>query len=69
MLGALLKDVKGIMVQQTKNIQAARQIWFTDIEGILQMQPTLKAYIKEATTLEKAGKKVGLKKPIEFYMT
>ena len=68
MQGALLKDVKGIMVQQTKNVQAARQIRFTDIEGVLKMKPTLKAYIKEATTLGKAGKKVGLKKTSEFYM-
>ena len=68
MQGALLKDVKGIMVQQTKNVQAARQIRFTDIEGILKMKPTLKAYIKEATKLEKAGIKVGLKKTSEFYM-
>jgi len=68
MQGALLKDVKGIMVQQTKNVQAARQIRFTDIEGILKMKPTLKAYIKESTTLEKAGKKIALKKTSEFYI-
>src|SRR5215470_3607468 len=46
--GALLKDAKGILVQQTENVQAARQIRFTNFREIVKMEPTLKAYIKEA---------------------
>src|SRR5262245_60783371 len=46
--GALLKDVKGILVQQTEHVQAARQIRFTNVREIVKMETTLKAYIKEA---------------------
>lgn len=66
--GALLKDAKGILVQQTENVQAARQIRFTNIGEITNMEPTLKAYIKEAIKLEKEGVKVPLKKTSEFKM-
>jgi uncharacterized protein YdeI (YjbR/CyaY-like superfamily) len=62
--GALLKDPKGILIQQTKNVQAARQIRFTNLREIVQMEPTLKAYIKEAK--EKAGLEVSYKKTSEF---
>jgi uncharacterized protein YdeI (YjbR/CyaY-like superfamily) len=62
--GALLKDPKGILVQQTENVQAARQIRFTNIREIVEMEPTLKAYIKEAK--EKAGLEVDYKKTSEF---
>lgn len=64
--GALLKDAKGILVQQTKNVQAARQIRFTKIGEIVKLESTLKAYIKEAIEVEKAGLKVPLKKTTEF---
>jgi uncharacterized protein YdeI (YjbR/CyaY-like superfamily) len=64
--GALLKDPKGILVQQTKNVQAARQIRFTNIKDILKMEPIVKAYIKEAIKAEKAGLKVKFKKTKEF---
>jgi uncharacterized protein YdeI (YjbR/CyaY-like superfamily) len=64
--GALLKDAKGILVQQTENVQAARQIRFTNIWEIGEMEPVLKAYIKEAIEVEKAGLKVKLKKTEEF---
>jgi uncharacterized protein YdeI (YjbR/CyaY-like superfamily) len=64
--GALLKDAKGILVQQTKNVQAARQIRFTNIREIVKMKPILKAYIKEALEVEKAGLKVDFKKTAEF---
>jgi uncharacterized protein YdeI (YjbR/CyaY-like superfamily) len=71
--GALLKDPKGILVQQTKNVQAARQIRFTPANGgideIVTMEPILKAYIKEATKAEKAGMKIPLKKTSEFTMS
>jgi uncharacterized protein YdeI (YjbR/CyaY-like superfamily) len=64
--GALLKDADGILIQQTKNVQAARQIRFTDVREIVQMEPILKAYIQEAIEVEKAGLKVKLKKTAEF---
>ena len=53
--GALLNDAKGILIQQTKNVQAARQIRFTNIREIVEMEPILKAYIHEAIEVEKAG--------------
>lgn len=67
--GALLKDAKGILIQQTENVQAARQIRFTNVEEIANMEPILKAYVKEAIKVEKAGLKVPLKKPSEFKMS
>ena len=66
--GALLKDVKGILVQQTENVQAARQIRFTNVMEIVKMKTILKAYITEAIEVEKAGLKVELKKTSEFKM-
>jgi len=64
--GALLKDAKGILVQQTENVQAARQIRFTNLRDIVKMEPILKAYIKEAVEVEKAGLKVTYKTTSEF---
>ena len=64
--GALLKDPKGILVQQTKNVQAARQIRFTNVGEIVKMKTVLKAYVKEAIEVEKAGLKVNFKKTKEF---
>ena len=64
--GALLKDAKGILIQQTANVQAARQIRFTNAREITKMEPILKAYIKEAIEVEKAGLKVNYKKTTEF---
>ena len=64
--GALLNDPNGILIQQTKNVQAARQVRFTDVREIVKMKPTLKAYIYEAIEVEKAGLKVNLKKTTEF---
>ncbi len=64
--GALLKDSKGILVQQTKNVQAARQVRFTDVREIAKMAPILKAYINKAIEVEKAGLKVNFKKTAEF---
>ncbi|MES2558280.1 MAG: DUF1801 domain-containing protein [Bacteroidota bacterium] len=61
--GALLPDPKGILIQQTKNVQAARQIRFTHVLEIAELAPTLKMYIEEAIQVEKAGLKVELKKP------
>lgn len=64
--GALLKNANGILIQQTKNVQAARQIRFTNIREIVKLEPILKAYIYEAVEVEKAGLKVNLKKTTEF---
>jgi len=66
MKGALLKDTKNILVQQTENVQAARQIRFTSVKEIVKMKSIIKNYIKEAIEIEKAGLKVKLKKPAEF---
>src|SRR5438128_12346835 len=64
--GALLNDAKGILIQQTENVQAARQIRFTNVREIVKMERILKAYIKEAIEVEKAGLKVNYKKTSEF---
>ena len=64
--GALLKDADGILIQQTENVQAARQIRFTNVREIVQMEPILKAYIQEAMEVEKDGLKVKLKKTSDF---
>lgn len=66
--GALLNDSEGILIQQTENVQAARQIRFTNVQEIVEMEATLKAYIFEAIEVEKAGLKVELKKTSEFTM-
>ena len=64
--GALLKDANGILVQQTENVQAGRQIRFTNVREIVELEAILKAYIHEAIEVEKAGLKVNFKKTTEF---
>lgn len=64
--GALLNDAEGILIQQTENVQSARQARFTNVDQIVDLAPTLKAYIYEAIEVEKAGLKVELKKTTEF---
>ena len=64
--GALLKDPKRILIQQTQNMQSARQIRFTNVREIVALKPTLKAYIQQAIEVEKAGLKVKLKKTSDF---
>lgn len=66
--GVLLKDPKGILIQQTANVQSARQIRFKHVDQIVDMKSTLKSYILEAMNLEKSGAKVTLKKTAEFKM-
>jgi uncharacterized protein YdeI (YjbR/CyaY-like superfamily) len=66
--GALMKDPKGILVQQTANVQAARQIRFTSAQEIVKLRTTLKLYIKEAIKIEKSGLKVEFKTTKEFPM-
>ena len=66
--GALLKDTENILIQQTENVQAARQIRFSDLQEIEVLRPIIKAYIFEAIEVEKAGLKVEFKKTKEFDM-
>jgi len=64
--GALLKDSKHILIQQTENVQAARQVRFTNVHEIVKLKTVLKAYVKEAIEVEKSGVKVNFKKTTEF---
>jgi uncharacterized protein YdeI (YjbR/CyaY-like superfamily) len=64
--GALLNDPESILIQQTKNVQSARQIRFTNVKEIVKMKAVLKAYIYEAIEVEKAGLRVKLKKTSEY---
>ncbi|CAI6232244.1 putative protein YdeI [Bacillus subtilis] len=64
--GALLQDTDGILIQQTENVQAARQIRFTNVQEINELENILKAYIHEAIEVEKAGLKVEVNKNIEL---
>ncbi|WKL49119.1 YdeI/OmpD-associated family protein [Flavobacterium pectinovorum] len=64
--GALLKDTDDILIQQSANVQAARQIRFTNLQEIIDLKSVLKTYIFEAVEIEKAGLKVNLKKTAEF---
>jgi uncharacterized protein YdeI (YjbR/CyaY-like superfamily) len=64
--GALLKEGNGILIQQTLNVQSARQIRFTNVREIAELEPILKTYIKEAIEVEKAGLKVNYKKTSEY---
>lgn len=66
--GALMNDPEGILIQQTKNVQAARQVRFTSLKEITKLAPVLKAYIYEAIEIEKAGLKVKHKSSAEFEM-
>lgn len=68
MQGALIKDPKGLLIQQSENVQAARQMRFTKIEDILKNKTAIKSYIKEAIKINKAGLKVELKKTAEYKM-
>ncbi|MFE3897183.1 MULTISPECIES: YdeI family protein [unclassified Priestia] len=64
--GSLLQDSHGILIQQTENVQGARQIRFTNVQEIAEKEAILKAYIDEAIEVEKAGLKVQVKKPEEL---
>ncbi|RFZ94115.1 hypothetical protein D0C36_00725 [Mucilaginibacter conchicola] len=66
--GALLNDANGILIQQTKNVQSARQIRFTNLDEVITLEPVIKAYVFEAIEVEKAGLKVEFKKTKEFNM-
>jgi uncharacterized protein YdeI (YjbR/CyaY-like superfamily) len=62
----LLKDANGILVQQTENVQSARQIRFSNVREVVEREPLLKAYISEAIEVEKAGLEVNFKRTSEF---
>jgi uncharacterized protein YdeI (YjbR/CyaY-like superfamily) len=64
--GALLKDTDGILIQQTENVQAARQVRFTDVSEIVRLEKVLKAYVYQAIEVERAGLKVKLKKTTDY---
>ena len=64
--GALLKDPKKILIQQTENVQSARQVRFTSVKEITKLKSALKAYIFEAAEIEESGAKVEYKKTSDF---
>lgn len=66
MKGVLLKDPKGILIQQTRNVQAARQIRFTSLADIKTHKAAVTAYIREAIAVEKSGAKVKMKSTAQF---
>jgi uncharacterized protein YdeI (YjbR/CyaY-like superfamily) len=66
--GALLKDPKHILIQQTKNVQAARQIRFTSLAEINRQKAAIKAYIREAIAVERSGAKVAMRSVAQFDM-
>lgn len=66
--GALLKDSKNLLIQQTENVQVARQMRFTDLNEIRELESTIKTYIFEAIEVEKAGLQVAMKKTSDFNM-
>lgn len=64
--GALLKDPHEILIRQTENVQAARQLRFTNVQAIIEIEPVLKAYIQEAVDIEKSGLKIARKTTADF---
>ena len=66
--GALLSDKKGLLVQQTKNVQAARQLRFTDLRDVIDLENEIRSYVKEAVQVEKKGLKVEMKDTKAFSM-
>lgn len=64
--GALLKDPKNMLIQQTENVQSARQIRFTNSEQIEASREAIAEYIREAIEIEKSGKKVEMRKTADY---
>jgi uncharacterized protein YdeI (YjbR/CyaY-like superfamily) len=64
--GALLKDPKHVLIQQTPHVQSARQIRFRSVEDIVKLEKTVKAYVREALDVERAGLKIAKKKTSDF---
>lgn len=69
MKGAVMNDPKNILVQQTENVQSARQIRFANIDEIIKQKTVIKSYLKNAIEVEKSGIKIGIKKTTEYKMT
>lgn len=67
--GVLMSDKKGILIQQTKNVQDRRQLRFTSLAEIQGLKSTILPYVKEAIEIEMSGKKVAFKKTEEFEMS
>ena len=67
--GVLLKDTDNILIQQTENVQSARQLRFTNLQEIIDLEKVIKAYVFEAIEVEKAGLEVKMKKTSEFKMS
>ena len=68
MKGAIMNDTKNILIQQTENVQSARQIRFANLEEIIKQKTIIKSYIKNAIEVEKSGAKVEMKTMAEFKM-
>ncbi|WP_347069121.1 YdeI/OmpD-associated family protein [Flavobacterium sp. WV_118_3] len=66
--GVLLKDPEGILIQQTENVQSARQLRFTNIDDIRKLEPVIVAYINEAIAIEASGAKVVLKETTDYFV-
>ncbi|MBP8824487.1 MAG: YdeI/OmpD-associated family protein [Flavobacteriales bacterium] len=66
--GVLLKDDHRLLVQQTKDVQSARQVRFESVKAITKLEPVLRSYIQEAIEVEKSGKQVPMKQTAEFAM-
>lgn len=66
MKGVLMKDPQGILIQQTANVQAGRQIRFTSLEEIVKLKKTIKSYMNEAIAIEESGGQVPVKKSQDF---
>ena len=64
--GVLLKDKKKLLIQQTENVQAARQLRFTDVTQITKLKAVIKDYIQEAVEIERSGQKVAMKKVSDY---
>lgn len=64
--GALMEDPNQLLIRQTENVQSARQIRFTSLQQIVELAPSLKAYIQNAIAVEKSGAKVTPKKNAEY---
>ena len=64
--GAIIKDTKSVLIQQTENVQSARQIRFTNAEEIIKLKSVIKDYIKQAVEVEKLGKKIEMKKVADY---
>ena len=66
--GVLLNDSEKLLIQQTKNVQAARQMRFTNLQELIDLKSVIKSYIFEAIEVEKAGLEVNMKKTADFEM-